>query len=246
MMRDAPLLESSSSSSKKKRQRRRMSFVNAFALVLFCCSIMNLFLALRRNNITSRSFRREGENIVIASSSSFSSSDRGSGTTSCLKLSGKAYEECIERREEREKERKEREKAKKMKEANVRNYYEQRRKQKQEKFKERDEEKERLPAKGGRLGGGGVGGTTTSMRALDEDAFGGADVDAMQTIREATVLEKPLERLEGGSGGKFAFPEEDGIHKADVMALQPCAGGKSSGAETTWLDAPERFERQNV
>ena len=249
MMRDAPLLESSSSSNNKKKKRqqfkkRRVSFVNAFALVLFCCSVLNLFLALRRNNITSRSFRREGENIVI---SSYSSSDRGSATTttSCVKLSGKAYEECIERREEREKERKEREKAKKMKEANVRNYYEQRRKQKQEKFKERDEEKERLPAKGGRLGGGG-GGTTTNTRALDEDAFGGADVDAMQTIREATVLEKPLERLEGGNGGKFAFPEEEGIHKADVMALQPCAGGKSSGAETTWLDVPERFERQNV
>ena len=108
-----------------------------------------------------------------------------------------------------------------MKEATTRNYYEQRRKQKQEKVKERDEEKERLPAKGGRSG-------TTKTRALDDAAEDVIDADAMQTIREATILEKPLGRLEEGSGGRFAFPEEESstsAHTADVPALQPCAGG---------------------
>ena len=261
-----PLFVESELLSKKKKaslkkKKTKFSTLNVFAFALFCCSILNLFFALKQNNPNNNNnnnnneglgkssshrrrsrwqFRREGENFVISSASSLS--------VSCVKLSGKAYEECVERKEEEKEKQKQiqREKAKRMKEATTRNYYEQRRKQKQEKVKERDEEKERLPAKGGRSG-------TTKTRALDDAAEDVIDADAMQTIREATILEKPLGRLEEGSGGRFAFPEEESstsAHTTDVPALQPCAGrsarGVHNGAETTWLEAPERFERQNV
>ena len=262
-----PLFVESELLSKKKgivkeKEDKVFNFecIRVRALLLF--DFLNLFFALKQNNPNNNNnnnnneglgkssshrrrsrwqFRREGENFVISSASS-------SSFTSCVKLSGKAYEECVERKEEEKEKQKQiqREKAKRMKEATTRNYYEQRRKQKQEKVKERDEEKERLPAKGGRSG-------TTKTRALDDAAEDVIDADAMQTIREATILEKPLGRLEEGSGGRFAFPEEESstsAHTTDVPALQPCAGrsarGIHNGAETTWLEAPERFERQNV
>ena len=230
-MRDAPLL---TTTTKSRREKNRIivnvSRLNVFALILFACSVVNLLCALKRSNIDM--IRREGENVVVMSSSSSSSSSSG-----CEKLSGKAsYEECVERKnkERRDKE-KIRERLRKTKEANVRNYYEQRRKQKQEKFKERDEEKERFVLSEAK----GSGGENGIRAALSEEGI----------IREASVLEKPLETLEVGNGGRFIFPEEEkGTTKMLDAILKPCAGTRDRNVETTttWLDAPERFERQNI
>ena len=230
-MRDAPLL---TTTTKSRREKNRIivnvSRLNVFALILFACSVVNLLCALKRSNIDT--IRREGDNVVVMSSSSSSLSSYG-----CEKLSGKAsYEECVERKnkERRDKE-KIRERLRKTKEANVRNYYEQRRKQKQEKFKERDEEKERFVLSEAK----GSGGENGIRAALSEEGI----------IREASVLEKPLETLEVGNGGRFIFPEEEkGTTKMLDAILKPCAGTRDRNVETTttWLDAPERFERQNI
>ena len=137
MTRDAqtPLFVESELLSKKKKaskkKKTKFSTLNVFAFALFCCSILNLFFALKQNNPNNNNnnnneglgkssshrrrsrwqFRREGENFVISSASS-------SSFTSCVKLSGKAYEECVERKEEEKEKQKQiqREKAKKMKE----------------------------------------------------------------------------------------------------------------------------------
>ena len=231
-MRDAPLLTTTTKTNAKKSRREKnrivnVSRLNVFALILFACSVVNLLCALKRSNIGT--IRREGENVVVMSSSSSSSSG-------CEKLSGKAsYEECVERKnKERRDNEKIRERLRKTKEANVRNYYEQRRKQKQEKFKERDEEKERFVLSEAK----GSGGENGIRAALSEEGI----------IREASVLEKPLETLEVGSGGRFIFPEEKGTTKMLDAILKPCAGSRDRNVETTttWLDAPERFERQNI
>merc|ERR1712075_25824 len=104
-----------------------------------------------------------------------SSSSSSSSSSGCEKLSGKAsYEECVERKNKERRDREKiRERLRKTKEANVRNYYEQRRKQKQEKFKERDEEKERFVLSEAK----GSGGENGIRAALSEEGI----------IREASV-----------------------------------------------------------
>ena len=239
----------------RRGNKRALTFMNAFAFVLFVASIVNLYLAITHGNDARIT-------LAVDRSRARKSAKSISQTQTQTKEEGEHNNNNNNNNNDNNNDKKD-------ERLTLKFYYDERRKQKREKNKERDEEKSRVREQKETMYSKRVNsnkaayGNQVGDSNDDDDDENGADADAnvmTQTIREANVLEKRLSVLGRGKGGKFRYPEED-----DIKALEPCNSGRDfqhereeegeeEGEEengtttktTKWLPVPERFSRQNV